>query len=56
MALNFFRKNHFDYGLVNFLCLHTVDYGIHYRRDEQINVGNESMHKRRGMLPKSMYE
>jgi len=56
MPLNYFRKSYFYHGLLNLLCLHTIDYGIHYRRDEQINVGNESMHKGRGVLPKYMHQ
>lgn len=55
-SLNELRREYFDHGFANLLGLHTVDYGIHHRRDEQINIGNESVHKRRGMLPKSVHQ
>lgn len=38
--LRWLNEEHFNHGLANLFGLHTIDYGIHYRRDEEINIGN----------------
>lgn len=44
----------FQHSLVYLLGLHTVDDGVHYRRDQKVGIGNQSMYIRWGSSPKSV--
>lgn len=34
----------FEHSFLNLLCFHTIDDGIHHRRNEQVHVSNECRH------------
>lgn len=41
-------------SLADLLGLHTVNDGVHHRRCQQVDIGHDNVHQRRGMLGKSM--
>lgn len=43
MILYFFRLENFYYSFTYLLGLHTVDDGVHDRRDQQVGVSNHGM-------------
>lgn len=54
MILCVFGMENFYHSSAYLLGLHTVDNGVHYRRDQQVGVSNQSMYIGWGSFPKSV--
>lgn len=44
----------FEHSFLNLLCFHTIDDGVHHRRNKQVYISNECGHKGRNMFSKSV--
>ena len=47
-------RNEVKNSLADPLSLYTVNDRVHHWRHQQVNIGHDHMHQRRGMLGKSM--